>query len=133
MRKAAVHGIGVTLLSKPDALSYLESGIPMQLIPSWYVNARPISLYFSNRSLPPAKTRAFIDFAVEVFARKDFLNDSLEASDNAHRSIFRAIHCRRTFHLDRFGVTSPRTSPTGWEAPCLIFGKQAMTARKHRT
>jgi hypothetical protein len=32
----------------------------------------PISLYFVNKRLLPAKTRAFIDFTAEVFARGKF-------------------------------------------------------------
>lgn len=72
MRAAAVHGVGVTLVSKPDALPFLETGELVRLLPQWYVDAGPISLYYGNRSLLPSKTRAFIDFAVEVFQRERF-------------------------------------------------------------
>ena len=53
----------------PDALPYLESRELIRLIPQWYADAGPISLYYANRTLLPAKTRAFIDFITETFRR----------------------------------------------------------------
>ncbi len=72
MREAAAHGIGVALISKPDALPYLTTGALVRILPDWYADAGSISLYYSNRNLMPSKTRAFIDFASEVFVRERF-------------------------------------------------------------
>jgi hypothetical protein len=38
------------------------------LVPQWYADAGPISIYYPTRTLLPAKTRAFVDF-VESFRR----------------------------------------------------------------
>jgi len=70
MRGAALLGLGVTLLSKPDALAHLDSGELIRLIPSWYVDIGPISIYYANRTLLPLKTRVFIDFVIEEFRRQ---------------------------------------------------------------
>ncbi|MGO8078070.1 LysR family transcriptional regulator, partial [Rhizobium leguminosarum] len=58
-----------------DALARLDaaSGTTCQLIrliPAWYADAGPISIYYANRTLLPSKTRVFIDFLTEVFQRE---------------------------------------------------------------
>lgn len=70
MRGAALLGLGVTLLSKPDALAHLDSGELIRLVPSWYVDIGPISIYYANKRLLPRKTRVFIDFVIEGFQRQ---------------------------------------------------------------
>lgn len=70
MRSAAVLGLGVALVAKPDALPYLESGKLVRLIPAWYADAGPISIYYASRILLPSKTRVFIDFISAVFQRE---------------------------------------------------------------
>ncbi len=72
MRAAAILGLGVTLLAKPDALPHLESGELVRLSPTWWVDAGPISIYYANKTLLPAKTRVFIDFVVEWFQRERY-------------------------------------------------------------
>ncbi|GAB3470963.1 LysR family transcriptional regulator [Azotobacter salinestris] len=67
MREAALLGLGVTLLAVPDVLPWIERGELVRLLPRWYADAGAISLYYANRTLMPAKTRAFIDFVVEAF------------------------------------------------------------------
>ncbi|SDF63689.1 DNA-binding transcriptional regulator, LysR family [Agrobacterium pusense] len=67
MRSAAVLGLGVAMIAKPDALPYLENGELIRLIPAWYADAGPISIYYANRTLLPTKTRVFVDFIGEVF------------------------------------------------------------------
>ena len=69
MREAAILGLGVTLLVLPDVAANIERGELVRLLPDWYANAGPISLYYPSRTLMPAKTRAFIDFVVEAFQR----------------------------------------------------------------
>lgn len=69
MCKAAVIGLGMTLIAVPDALPYLESGSLVRLTPQWYADAGPISVYYASRNLLPAKTRAFVDFLIAAFQR----------------------------------------------------------------
>ena len=70
MCKAALLGLGVTMVAKPDALPYLERGELVRLVPNWYADAGPISIYYASRALLPSKTRVFVDFVVEVFQRQ---------------------------------------------------------------
>jgi DNA-binding transcriptional LysR family regulator len=72
MSRAAVLGLGVALISMPEALPYLESNALVRLVPSWYADLGPISLYFATRTLLPAKTRVFVDFVLEAFRRDRF-------------------------------------------------------------
>lgn len=71
-REAARLGLGVALLAVPDVLPWLESGDLMRVLPRWWADAGAISLYYASRSLLPGKTRAFIDFVIEAFAREDY-------------------------------------------------------------
>ncbi|HCF6874158.1 TPA: LysR family transcriptional regulator [Pseudomonas aeruginosa] len=65
LRFSAVLGLGVALLAVPDVLGHLQSGALVRLLPDWYVDAGPISLYFASQKLLPAKTRAFVDHLVQ--------------------------------------------------------------------
>ncbi|ATU92554.1 LysR family transcriptional regulator [Phyllobacterium zundukense] len=69
MCKAALLGLGVALIAVPDALPHLESGALVRLVPQWYGDAGPISIYYASRTLLPAKTRVFVDFVVEAVKR----------------------------------------------------------------
>ncbi|SDH89799.1 DNA-binding transcriptional regulator, LysR family [Pseudomonas benzenivorans] len=68
--RAALLGMGVALLAMPDVLAHLHSGALRRLLPDWYVDAGPISLYFASNRLLPAKTRAFVDFITAQFERQ---------------------------------------------------------------
>jgi DNA-binding transcriptional LysR family regulator len=70
MCRAALLGLGVALIAVPHALPHLESGTLLRLIPNWYSDAGPISIYYATRTLLPAKTRVFVDFVVEAFRRE---------------------------------------------------------------
>lgn len=70
MTRAAVLGLGATMIAVPDALPYLDSGALIRLAPQWYADAGPISLYYASRALLPAKTRAFVEHVVEAFQRQ---------------------------------------------------------------
>lgn len=72
LREVARLGLGVALLAVPDALPWLESGDLVRVLPRWWADAGAISLYYASRSLLPGKTRAFIDFVIEAFAREDY-------------------------------------------------------------
>jgi len=69
MCRAALLGLGVTLIAVPHALPHLETGKLVRLIPQWYSDAGPISIYYATRTLLPAKTRVFVDFVIEAFRR----------------------------------------------------------------
>ncbi len=72
MRSAALLGLGVAMIAKPDALPYLDNRQLVRLIPAWYADAGPISIYYANRTLLPTKTRVFIDFISDVFQRQEW-------------------------------------------------------------
>ncbi|MCQ1835405.1 LysR family transcriptional regulator [Neorhizobium galegae] len=67
---AASLGLGVAMIAMPDALSYLESRTLVRLLPDWYADIGPISIYYASKTLLPAKTRVFVDFVVEHFRRE---------------------------------------------------------------
>jgi DNA-binding transcriptional LysR family regulator len=64
---AALMGMGVALLALPDVVEHLERGELVRLLPDWYMDAGPISLYFASQKLLPAKTRTFVDFITASF------------------------------------------------------------------
>ncbi|HEY0502128.1 MAG TPA: LysR substrate-binding domain-containing protein [Lysobacter sp.] len=70
MTRAAVLGLGITMIAVPDALPFLDSGALIRLAPRWYADAGPISLYYASRTLMPAKTRAFVDYVVDAFEQR---------------------------------------------------------------
>lgn len=72
MVQAAAIGLGVALLPMPFALPGLQSGSLVRLLPGWYAEAGPTSLYYPSKKLLPAKTRVFVDFVVEQFRRQRF-------------------------------------------------------------
>lgn len=69
MCRAAQLGLGVALVSVPDALSHLKEGRLVRLLPQWYSDAGSISLYYANRTLLARKTRVFVDYVVTHFER----------------------------------------------------------------
>jgi len=69
MCRAALLGLGVTLIAMPDALPHLERGALVRLVPQWYADVGSISIYYASRTLLPAKTRVFVDFVAEAFRR----------------------------------------------------------------
>jgi DNA-binding transcriptional LysR family regulator len=67
MVRAAILGLGVTFLAVPDVASHLASGALVRLIPCWYADAGAIHLYYSSRTLSPAKIRAFVEHVLDHF------------------------------------------------------------------
>ncbi len=70
--EAARLGLGVALVPMPFAFASLQSGELVRLLPGWYADAGPLSLYYPSRRLLPAKTRVFVDFVVERFRSARF-------------------------------------------------------------
>jgi DNA-binding transcriptional LysR family regulator len=72
MCRAATMGLGIALLPMPFALAWLHNGALRRVLPGWWADAGPISIYYPSRNLLPAKTRAFVDFVVERFRAQGF-------------------------------------------------------------
>jgi DNA-binding transcriptional LysR family regulator len=70
--QAARLGLGVALLPMPFAFAPIASGELVRLLPGWYSDAGPLSLYYPSRRMLPAKTRVFVDFVVERFRMAGF-------------------------------------------------------------
>jgi DNA-binding transcriptional LysR family regulator len=70
MSRATLLGLGVALLSVPDALPHLENGALVRLLPRWYADLGSISIYYASRTLLPGRTRVFIDHVTETFRRE---------------------------------------------------------------
>jgi DNA-binding transcriptional LysR family regulator len=70
--QAARLGLGVALLPMPFAFTHLQSGELVRLLPGWYSDAGPLSLYYPSRSMLPAKTKVFVDFVMERFRAAGF-------------------------------------------------------------
>jgi DNA-binding transcriptional LysR family regulator len=70
--EAARLGLGVALIPMPFAFASIRSGELVRLLPGWYSDAGPLSIYYPTRRMLPAKTRVFIDFVVERFRSVDF-------------------------------------------------------------
>ncbi|WP_313569779.1 LysR family transcriptional regulator [Comamonas terrigena] len=68
MARAAATGMGIALLPLPHALPMLESGALERVLPDWYAESRPLSIYYTSRKLVPAKVRVFVDYIVQEFA-----------------------------------------------------------------
>ena len=49
--RAALLGLGVTLLAVCHALPHLERGALVRLVPQWYSDGGPISIYYASRTL----------------------------------------------------------------------------------
>jgi DNA-binding transcriptional LysR family regulator len=70
--QAARLGLGVALLPMPFAFASIENGELVRLLPGWYSDAGPVSLYYPSRKMLPAKTRAFVEFVVQRFRDSGF-------------------------------------------------------------
>jgi len=86
--RATLLGVGVGLVAMLHAAPHLASGALERLLPAWYSDVGPMSLYFSSQKLLPAKTRAFVDFVTEAFRAQKLahvLSVRAGASGNAAR------------------------------------------------
>jgi DNA-binding transcriptional LysR family regulator len=70
--QAARLGLGVALVPMPFAFTHIASGELVRLLPGWYSDAGPLSIYYPTRRMLPAKTRVFVDFVVERFREGEF-------------------------------------------------------------
>jgi DNA-binding transcriptional LysR family regulator len=70
--QAARLGLGVALVPMPFAFVSIQSGELVRLLPGWYSDAGPLSLYYPSRRMLAAKTRVFVDFVVDRFRSTGF-------------------------------------------------------------
>jgi len=70
--QAVRMGLGVALVPMPFAFAAIADGTLVRLLPGWYSESGPLSLYYPSRRMLPAKTRAFRDFVVERFRSGGF-------------------------------------------------------------
>ena len=67
----AQMGLGIALVSVPNALPFMLNNSLVRVLPDWYVDGGSLSLYFAAQKLLPAKTRVFVDYVVEHFREHD--------------------------------------------------------------
>lgn len=70
---AAVAGAGVAALPRFPASKYFESGALVHLLPEWIFGRFTVYAALPTRTLVPARTRAFMDFATDYLLRPDML------------------------------------------------------------
>ena len=70
--QAARLGLGVALVPMPFAFTHIASGELVRLLPGWYSDAGPLSIYYPSRRLLPAKTSVFVDYVMERFREGEF-------------------------------------------------------------
>ena len=63
--RAAIDGAGVAVIPSLPAASFFESGSLVQLLPDWIAGRYTVYAALPTRKLIPARTRAFLDFAIE--------------------------------------------------------------------
>jgi DNA-binding transcriptional LysR family regulator len=68
--ESAQMGLGIALVSVPNALPFLREKSLVRVLPDWYVDGGTLSLYFAAQKLLPAKTRVFVDYVVEHFRQE---------------------------------------------------------------
>lgn len=67
LARAAASGMGIAMVPRPHALTLLEQGALVRVLPEWYAETMPLAIYYSSRKLLPAKVRVFVDHIVEAF------------------------------------------------------------------
>lgn len=65
--ESAQMGLGIALISMPNALPFLLDKRLVRVLPDWYIDGGTLSIYFAAQKLLPAKTRVFVDYVVEHF------------------------------------------------------------------
>nr|WP_314858370.1 LysR family transcriptional regulator [uncultured Undibacterium sp.] len=68
LRRLALAGLGITLISEHFAQCHLHDGSLIRVLPDWHSPEFNAWAVFPGRRLMPARTRVFIDAMVEEFA-----------------------------------------------------------------
>jgi DNA-binding transcriptional LysR family regulator len=69
---AATLGLGAALVPMPFVFDAIARGELLRLLPGWYSDAGPLSIYYPSRRQLPLKTRVFVDHVLERFRAADF-------------------------------------------------------------
>ena len=72
MCQAALMGLGLAVLPMPFVQPWLARGDLVRVLPSWWADRGPGSIYYPSKKLLPARTRVFVDFVVEQFAQRGY-------------------------------------------------------------
>jgi DNA-binding transcriptional LysR family regulator len=72
MCQAALMGLGLAVLPMPFVQPWLARGDLVRVLPGWWADAGPTSLYYPSKKLLPARTRVFVDFVLEQFTTRGF-------------------------------------------------------------
>ncbi|MDB5893190.1 MAG: LysR family transcriptional regulator, partial [Rhodoferax sp.] len=54
------------------AAPWLQSGGLVRVLPGWWADGGPVSLYYPSKKQLPARTRVFVDHVVREFREQDF-------------------------------------------------------------
>ncbi len=72
LAKAAACALGIAMLPMPHALPLLESGELVRVLPGWFAETHPLSIYYPSRKLLPAKVRVFVDHIVDEVRKRAY-------------------------------------------------------------
>ncbi|ARN22973.1 LysR family transcriptional regulator [Piscinibacter gummiphilus] len=67
LARAAATGMGIAMVPLPHASQLIERGELVRVLPKWYAETLPLSIYYTSRKLMPPKVRVFVDYVVEEF------------------------------------------------------------------
>lgn len=73
LAKAAACALGMAMLPMPHALPLLESGELVRVLPGWFAQTHPLSIYYPSRKLLPAKVRVFVDYIVDEVRERAYV------------------------------------------------------------
>ena len=71
LRKAALEGLGITLLPRYTVTDELASGALVTVLPRYRAPSRPLIAVFPRVPIVPRKVQVFVDFLTQWFASRD--------------------------------------------------------------
>ncbi|SAK42147.1 LysR family transcriptional regulator [Caballeronia catudaia] len=82
LRQAALSGMGIAVVPESHVTQDIESGALVRLLPNYALKDadKEVSIVYPGRKHVPAKTRAFVDFALTFFRDSESASESLESS-----------------------------------------------------
>jgi hypothetical protein len=89
--QAALLSLGVALISVPEALPYLESSALVRLVPSWYSDLGPISLYTRPARCCRPKRASLSISSWRLFGEITWPNASREVSDRTRPIVLASL------------------------------------------
>ncbi len=76
LRKAAVAGLGITMVPRYAVADELASGALVAVLPRYRSGARPLLAVYPQAPVTPPKVQTFIDFLKDWMAAQDFARPS---------------------------------------------------------